>query len=156
MDDMKQLATKSLLTGAVNGITSFILFGNQDVSVMGMNMPSYIVSGLGGVGSSVAADLAHNYIMPHIPVNQKYDAIESAALGIGISGGVNYLLMAPLGSSMADSFLLGAGTYVAADYVWLQYVNVEMSGLLFWKTGQDCPNFTEYEWWDVRVGWLSW
>ena len=131
MDDMKQLATKSLLTGAVNGVTSFILFGNENVNIMGMSIPSYIASGLGGVGSSVAADVAHNYLMPHIPVNQKYDALEAAALGIGISGATNYLLLSPAGISMADSFLLGAGTYVAADFLWLQYVNVEMSGLLF-------------------------
>lgn len=131
MDDMKQLATKSLLTGAVNGLTSFILFGNQDVSIMGMSIPSYIASGLGGVGSSVAADVAHNYLMPHIPVNQKYDALESAALGIGISGATNYLLLAPAGVDPMLGFALGAGTYVASDFIWLQYVNVEMGGLLF-------------------------
>lgn len=113
-----EVAKKAAITGAIAGVASYFLLDNGDISVMGRMMPSAVPVAAGVAAGSVAGDLAHIYVLPHIPQNQKYVALESAAVSVAAAGAGSYL-----GASMferADPFImvaLGAGAYVTGDYI---------------------------------------
>ena len=112
---------KAAITGAVAAGAASFLFGEAgQTRFLGMAMPTVAAIGLANAGASVAADLSHDYILPHIPQPQQFANIESAALGIGVSGGTTAYLLSSgrIGSETTmNAFLLGAGSYVAGDYI---------------------------------------
>jgi hypothetical protein len=112
---------KGAISGAIAGTAASMLFGESgDTILFGQNIPIPWAIGIANAGSSVLADYSHDYIFPMIPATSKYANLETAALGIGVSGGASaYFLNAEnVGSaSTLNSFLLGAGSYAAADYV---------------------------------------
>jgi hypothetical protein len=78
----KKLLTKGVATGAIAAVAGMLLFEDKSLYVAGVQVPGAIAMGLGAAAGSVSADLAHKYIMPHIPANQKYEKAEFAALSI--------------------------------------------------------------------------
>lgn len=110
---------RAAVTAAVGGVASMLMGENGSTALFGVVMPAPVAIGTAVGLSSVAASLGHDYILPHIPLDQKYNNIESAALGIGLSGGSSAYLMSGLtfDSNMRNSFLLGAGSYVAGEYI---------------------------------------
>jgi hypothetical protein len=121
MTSIKEKLWKGAMAGAISGGAAYFLFGESGNSqILGIDLPNPVVIGGANMAASVGADLAHEYLLPHIPGNQKFAAAESAALGIGISGfGTAWLLnregLTP--GTFFNGFALGAGSYVAADYI---------------------------------------
>lgn len=112
---------KGAISGAIAGTAASMIFGESgDTQLFGMNLSIPFAIGLANAGSSVLADYSHDYIFPMIPATSKYANLETAALGMGVSGGASayFLNSENVGSaSTLNSFLLGAGSYAAADYV---------------------------------------
>lgn len=117
------MAMKAGITGAIAGAGSMVFHGegfNNGVHLWGTTVPAPVAIGAAAATGSVGADLAHTYILPHIPGHEKFLRIESAAVGIGASGlatmGTMQLMHAS-GEKAMDAFILGAGSYVAGDYI---------------------------------------
>jgi hypothetical protein len=117
---------KATITGAVAGLASAVIFGETGTyQVAGVNLPTPVAIGLANGASSVVADLAHEYVLPQIPMNAKYANLEAMALGLGVSGGSTAFLLngSLLDSSSMNAFLLGAGSYAAGDYLDQKFFN---------------------------------
>jgi hypothetical protein len=128
----KDLAVKAAATAAVAGVAASFLVEPAQVSLLGMQMSSTVGIAAGAAAGSVVADLAHNYVLPLIPHNQKYEKMEHAALSVGASGGGAYLATSLMGNaSFLPIFAIGAGSYVAADYIQHNFINKSEGGLLF-------------------------
>lgn len=118
---IKEKLWKGAMAGAISGSAAYFLFSETGSSdVFGIQLPNPVVIGGANMAASVAADVAHEYVLPHIPGNQKFAAAESAALGLGISGfGTAWLLnregINP--GTFFNGFALGAGSYAAADWI---------------------------------------
>lgn len=112
---------KAVITGAIAGTAASLVFGQTGTSnLAGFNLPTGLAIGMANGASSLAADFAHEYVLPAIPGNQKYASIESAALGLGVAGaGTAYILnMENVGSETTmNAFLLGAASYAAGDWI---------------------------------------
>jgi len=118
MSSWKESGYKMLVAGAVGTLGAYVLGERSTYPLYGMQMPSStIVGGAAAVGTGVA-DLAHTYILPHIPGNEKFATLESAGLGLGVSGGGTMLglKMAGAQNGLMMGGLIGAGSFVAADY----------------------------------------
>lgn len=110
---------KGAITGAVAAAAGYFLFGETgDTNFLGTAVPVPLALFGGMAASSILADTAHDYVLPHIPGNEKFSNIEAAALGIGVSGAASaYILNGTLGTSSAmNSAILGAGSYAAGEY----------------------------------------
>lgn len=86
MNHVKEYGLKAAFNGAAMGIGSILLFGDGNVNLLNMNVPSYVPVGLAGVASSLVGDAAHDYILPHIPQSEKLMNAESLGLNFITSG----------------------------------------------------------------------
>lgn len=124
MNDMKDSLMKGAVVGVVAATGSMVLFegSDQPINVMGMNIPAYLLGGIGSFAGSLITDVGHNYILPVVQTNQKWIQYESIALGIGLSGASSTLVLGMLPSDKAlnvgYSFGLGAGSYIIGDYIY--------------------------------------
>src|SRR5271154_3100310 len=117
--DLLNKSTKAGLAGGIAAAASYFMGEAQgSISLLGVNVPIPVAI-FGAVGaSSIAADLGHDWVLPHIPGNATWTNVESAALGLGLSGGTTSLILnRELGQPTVNFFVLGAGSYVAADYI---------------------------------------
>lgn len=126
----KEIATKAAVTAGVAGALAFVLLPDASVSLGGMSVPQSVGIGLGAATGSVVGDLAHNYILPHIPQSEKYLAYEDAAVSIGASVAGAYIGMGSFGDvSPMTAVLLGGGSYVASDYIYRHFYS--QSGMTY-------------------------
>lgn len=121
-EKMKRRLIKSGITGATLAAASGIMYGMGNVTVAGVNVPTVIPMFVAGAGSSFGADYIHDLYYPHLgSTAQKLGDIGATALGAGVAGAASTAIAA-LGVGMDTAnylpmFALGAGSYVAADYL---------------------------------------
>ena len=121
MDDYKKIAIKAAMVGAINGFGTSMLFGSGNINFLGGQYSATIPYFVSGAGSSLAADLAHNYVFPLIPNNAKWGNLESAALGSSAAAAANVGIIAlttglPRGSYIPVA-IGGAVSYAAGSYI---------------------------------------
>lgn len=131
--EWKEIATKAALTAGIAGAASMLLVGGDgNVDFMGIPMPQWAGIGLACGSGSVAADLTHKYVLPHIPESQKFGDATAAALSIGSSSLAAYIVMNSMGNIQPITpVILGGGSYVAAEYAYRNFVNTSTGGLIF-------------------------
>jgi hypothetical protein len=128
----KELLTKGVATGVIAALAGMLLFENKSLYVAGVQVPGSVAMGLRAATGSVSADLAHKYIMPHIPANQKYEKAEFAAISVVASGLGTFAASNLIGSApMVPAFALGAGSYLSGDYIYHNFVNKKEGGFLY-------------------------
>lgn len=114
-------ARKGAITGVVAGAAAAYVFGESgSTTLMGVRMPTAVAIGAANGAASVAADMAHDYVLPHIPQSQKWGQIESAALGIGTAGASTTLILngQQIGNERGmRAFLLGGASYMVGGYI---------------------------------------
>ena len=114
LQKIRDYSFKAGLAGLTMGVGSVLLFGESGGrNIYGMNIPAYIPIAVAGGVSSIAGDLAHDYVLPHIPQNEKMKNVESAGLNFATSGG------AFVGSLMAL-------TGVSRETLYLQHSSMEV------------------------------
>ena len=133
--NLKEMFIKGGLVGLAGGLGSIVLFNETStISLGGMSLPAWaVVAGATGVSSAVA-DLAKDYILPHIPQNQKFSHIEGVALGLGSAGLSSCLLLRLAGApekNMLKCIGLGAGSYILGDFAYKNIVDRATGGILF-------------------------
>jgi hypothetical protein len=132
--EWKELLTKSVATGAIAALASMLLFENESIPVTGIKLPGSVAIGLGAAAGSLSADLAHKYIMPHIPANKKYEKAEFAAISVAASGLGTFAVSNLIGSAlMAPTFAIGAGSYISGDYIYHNFIDQENRWFLVLK-----------------------
>lgn len=129
----KDIATKAALTAAVGGVAGMLLVpGGGSVSVLGMQVPQYVGLGIGAGIGSVAGDLAHNYVLPHIPQDQKWIGVETAAVSVGAAAAGAYVGMSMFGSvPIMTPLLIGGGSYIGADYLYHNVWDMKSGGFIY-------------------------
>jgi len=113
-------ARKAAISGGVAWVAGKMFGEDGQTQVFGMNlsMPTAL-AGTTAIGS-VAADVAHDYVLPYIPGNDKFNNVESAVLGLGVSGGSAAWLLNEgevINQPAFNTFLLGAGSYAAGEWI---------------------------------------
>jgi hypothetical protein len=84
---MKSLLGKPAISGGIAAVALPMLSGGKEFVYNGQRYPLWAL-GLGlGMASSFVAELAHNYVLPHIPGHEKYLTIESMVLSVAASSG---------------------------------------------------------------------
>jgi len=127
----KDWVMKAGSTGVIAGAAAFLLGDKSTLTVSVISIPSSVGFALGAAGGSISADLAHQYIFPLIPHNEKYDNMEATSLSIAASGLGTYAAASLFGpANFMQTFALGAGAYVAGDFVWSNYLGGKPGPLL--------------------------
>lgn len=130
--DWTSSVSKAALTGVVAAVAAFLLTDEADATILGVNIPVPIILGVGGAAGSVVADVAHQWAFPFMH-DMKYDHAEAVALSV-LSSSVGFYLAGALvhdAPTPMSSLIIGAGSYIASDYIWLQFI-ADPSGKLVW------------------------
>ena len=128
----KEVLTKATLTAAIAGAAAAFVIPGGSVSIAGMSVPQAAAIGLGAASGSIAGDLAHKYVLPQIPQNEKYLGAESAAVSIGASIAGAYVAMNMMGDvPIMTPVLLGGGSYMASDYLFHHVIDTSSGGLMY-------------------------
>lgn len=130
----KAWVTKAGATGLIAGAAGYVLFGgSKNTTLAGMTVPGAIPMGLGAAGGAIVGDLAHHYISPLIPHDQKFDQMEHAVVSVGAAGAGTALVSSLIGGPpvIGNSLLLGAGSYIAGDYTYNHFLGPNATGGLY-------------------------
>ena len=127
MQKVKKYAVKSALTGAALSIAGSMLFGNGNVGLAGYELPAAIPLFISGAGASVVSDVVHDYAFPNTPgPTQSLTNLTSVGIGAGLSAAATIGVMKLVAGLPMDRYLeaglLGAGSYLAADYIESRYI----------------------------------
>ena len=129
--EWKEILTKSALTGALAAAAASFLIPGGSGTIAGMQIPGAVGVGLGCAAGSITGDLAHKYVLPHIPQNQKYINAESAAVSVVSAMGGAYLGMSLLGDvPIMTPIILGGGSYVASEFIYQNVLNKSTGGFV--------------------------
>jgi hypothetical protein len=119
---IKSLLGKPAISGAIAAVSLPMLSGGSEFVYNGTRYPLWAL-GLGlGVASSFMAELAHNYVLPHIPGHEKYLTIESMVLSVAASSGA-FVIGAKIintdinASEMKTFAMVGAASEVLSGYI---------------------------------------
>jgi hypothetical protein len=130
--EWKELLSKGVATGAIAAVAGLLLWDSKSISIAGIKVPGSVAMGIGAAASSLSADLAHKYLIPHIPANQKYEKAEFAAISVAASGLGTYLVSNMIGGADIDpAIALGAGSYISGDYIYHNFINKKEGGFLY-------------------------
>jgi hypothetical protein len=130
--EWKELLTKGATMGAIAALAGMLLFESPSLNIAGISVPGPVAMGIGAATGSLSADLAHKYVMTHIPANQKYEKAEFAAISIVASGLGTFTVSNLIGSApMVPAFALGAGSYILGDYIYHNFLNKCEGGFLY-------------------------
>lgn len=124
---MSQTLMKPLITGAIAAAGSYFFFdGGNSIYVLGTTLPGYVWIGIAAAGSDYVGEIGANYILPKL--SGDWASMEAALLQPVLCGGalVGFNMIAGVsapGSAM-PTFLLGAGSEMASNYVFKNFVRM--------------------------------
>lgn len=116
-----------ILKPAVNGaVTAAAMYkmGGGKIFLFGQYVPSWYVTGAVGAASSVVAEMAHAWILPHLSPNEKFAQVESSILAPVIAGVAQVAALEFISPGASTSigltkvFATGAGAEIVGQYVW--------------------------------------
>ena len=132
MPNLREWLIKGALTSAIAGTGAYLLGEISQINLLGMKTPSAVAIRISAGVGSIAADTVHQYVLPLIPANEKYQNIEAAALSIGSSLLATAFVSSLLGNSaILPTALLGGGAYAASDYSY-HTILTKPDGSLMW------------------------
>lgn len=120
---------KPLMAGAVAAAATALLLpnGSGSVSTILGNMPAFVPIGISVAAASAVAEVGKQYIIPKDTTSQ---IIISGAKPV-LTGAAAVAAMYVLGGQLNDymtPFILGAGSEIAGDYTYDNFVSPYMSG----------------------------
>jgi hypothetical protein len=99
-------------------------WGSFAVPMMNIDVPPAIVGAVLGVGGAVLADVAHDYVVPHLSKDDRLRHVEGAVFAPAVSaaafaGGIQILNSEGLESTGLSNVLLhGAATELVAQWIY--------------------------------------
>eukprot|EP01130_Rhizamoeba_saxonica_P009003 TRINITY_DN3653_c0_g3_i1.p1 TRINITY_DN3653_c0_g3~~TRINITY_DN3653_c0_g3_i1.p1 ORF type:complete len:140 (-),score=38.55 TRINITY_DN3653_c0_g3_i1:238-657(-) len=132
----KDMIGRAVLNGVITGAGSSMLFGETGTRrIFNMNVPSYVLIGKAGAVGSVAGDLAHDWVLPHIPQPEKLKRIEAMALDFGTSGLATCIaLKATTGlpnQNLPKAIAFGGTSKLATNWAWSNIFDSSKMGFIF-------------------------
>ena len=128
MSKLSETFAKPALSGVVAAVGASILYGESGSVLIGsIAVPVPLLL----FGTTLAADfvgeLAHNYILPQLPANEKWSTLEGAIISPIAAGAASVLLLGPILGVLDESqymklFALEAGSVMAGDYGFRNFV----------------------------------
>lgn len=87
---MQENLVKALVQGAGLGVVTRYMEPDATVLVplVGQRYPLWLLAAIGAMGSSIASDIIHDQVLPHIPKNKKFMQAESAILSPAVAATV--------------------------------------------------------------------
>lgn len=122
---MSRPVYKYLSQAAVGGVALGATVGyDTTLKLGGMNVPSYAIGAGLGVAGSFIADMAHDFVLPHISKDDRLRHVEGAVFAPAVSAATFYAGLAVLhpaataqvGRTMV--LLQGAGSELAAQWMY--------------------------------------
>ncbi len=121
--NLGETTIKALLTGAVAGAGSALLFGEtQNSNLGGMQLPTFLVIGGANAIGSWVSDAFSDNIISKIPQNPQWAHAESLAVRLGLSGGASALAM-KITTGLPNENILKAGALGAASKAGAEWIN---------------------------------
>lgn len=123
-DRLKSQFAKPIVVGAISYLAAGLTGEKFNVTLPLLGEVSKSTFyGLLGVGSSMGAEVLHNWVLPYLPQSDMAVQAENALLAPALSGAINIAAIQLIGSSglaeasgYMEPFLLGAGSQIAGDY----------------------------------------
>ena len=134
--DYKQSAIKAGVEAGVAGAGSLLLGQYGNIEFFKMSLPGFMVSAGTAALSLIAADAGHVYILPHIPINNKFLNVEAMALDGGL-GALSFALMSFAGidglnyENVGKLALFGGASVLGGKYIFNEFFNKNASGIMF-------------------------
>lgn len=122
---LSEALIKPALAGSIGALAAYVLLGESgNIIVFGQQVPAVLAIGGTVAAANYLGELGHQYLLPMIPGNQKYAKIESALLSPALSGVAVYgiFMVAGINGDWFPAFALGAGSTVAADYAYNNFL----------------------------------
>jgi len=133
------MTTKDLKEGALRGATTAgVAFGvitllspasgNYNVNLAGLNFPLKLAFPVAMGAGSLLSSYTHDFILKHIPYNERYATLESAAINAGVAAGsatgLLYLSNPNLfdGGSALKMAGLGIASEIGGNYIYDNFV----------------------------------
>ena len=130
--DWSKWLLKSAGTGLAAVVVLWLLGERDSVQVMGQSLPVVLPLGAGCAIGSLSADIAHAYVLPMIPHNEKYQEYEAVALSVAASGAGTSIAALLLGfNPNIKTFLVGSSSYVAWDFLYHKFLMPGPDGGLY-------------------------
>lgn len=86
MEKVKEYGIQALTTGVTGFCLTKALANSASNGSIGSGMNFATAIGTSAAVGSVAAQVAHDYILPHIPQDKRFVSVETAALNAAASG----------------------------------------------------------------------
>ena len=119
-------------TGLAAAVVLWLLGERDSVEVMGQSLPIVIPLGAGCAVGSLSADIAHQYVLPLIPHNEKYQQMEATALSVAASGAGTTIAALLLGfNPNVKTFIAGSASYVGYDFLYHRFLFPQSDGGLY-------------------------
>lgn len=117
---MNEILVKAALSGVVAGVGSNLLFGDGQVSMLGMSTrASVLTAGAVGVGS-VASDMISEKVIENMNIPTNVKSLEETLVRTGVCGAGASAVMLASGmpsSNVVPAFGLGAASKLGGDYL---------------------------------------
>lgn len=134
------------LSGVVAGAAWRAKIGRKGIPIMGKAQPvEYVVGGAQAVGS-LASELVHSAVFPHIPNHEKWSGSITAAMKVGIPAAAVYAILQSVNPTAAGDMgnlnILGVSlaSEAISSYVYEQFVFPWMNGRPY-DSAQDSVEF---------------
>lgn len=137
-DHWTEYLAKAGVTGVVGAAASYVIFGETagtvPVPFTPVRVPTSIAIGIAVALASLLADVAHDFVFPHILKSARLSTIESALMQIAVSAVATVGLLvygsgAPK-NNIGNMALLGAGSVIGGAYAYDKFLGTG-SGNLF-------------------------
>ena len=119
---LRTLAKPAVVGGIAALGSAFLMDGTDVVSSMFGPVKEFIPLAIGVGGASYIAEIAKNYLVPQDTTTQVTDSLAKPALTGVAAVGTMYLLGAGKAVRVPQVALLGAGSEVAGDYAYSNFV----------------------------------
>lgn len=125
-EKLAQTLAKPLMCGAAGAALSYaVAEGANPVLIAGKILPGWVVVGGTVAVASYAGEIGKNYILPYLQggslAQLEGSVLEPALTGVATYGAF-YLMDQADSSTFVTQFLLGAGSNVAGDYAYTNWV----------------------------------
>jgi hypothetical protein len=120
MDQMVMKALYSMGIGAVTSIAWYNMGVSDSVEVLGLPIPAPLAIGMATAGGTVAAEVAHAWILPKVMGTGYQKNMPSYVVGVATAGLGTLAILRIMGSSSAyswDGMILGGGSYAASEFI---------------------------------------
>lgn len=135
MESLKHKAVKGLVTGAIFGVATNLVYGGGQIEFSGVNVPSFVPMAGVGLTASVISDITHDLIYPHLQgSSRKLSDLAATGVGVGISASAGAVLLSMSGvpsQNLMQGGLLCGGSYLLGDYVDSKFLTGEQGRLIF-------------------------